>query len=208
TWYERPVPRLSRANGRRLVSPAPGPRMRRQPSRDDTGEGVRPRLAFWTIGHTRLRRQHLYHHESNIVHRLDVTAKRGEAIAYRAHDFLRRAPGTFADDLAQAILAVLLALRVGHFPDAVGADEENLTGPKGRGSPLAVFHVVHHSQRQIAFTHFREAVHGVKDNHRVVPRADPAHRSGPRVDDREVHGHEAVAAVVGGNEVVQPAHQL
>src|SRR5262249_60003591 len=116
------------------------------------------------------------------------TAKRGEASADRAHNLIRRAGGTFADYFAQAVLAVLLAIRVGHFPDAIGADEENLTGPKSGRKPLAVFRVVHHSKRQIAFAHFRETVlRGVKDNHRVVPGADPPHRSGPGVDDREMH---------------------
>src|SRR5262249_6339082 len=111
-----------------------------------------------STGHTRLFRQHFHHHESDIIHRLDVAAKRGEALADRAHDLIRRARGRFADHLAQAVLAVLLALLVGHFPDPIGADEENLTGPKSGGNPLAVFRVVHHPERQIAFAHFREAV--------------------------------------------------
>src|SRR5262245_29054731 len=85
--------------------------------------------AYCLCAPARLLRQHFHHHESNIIHRLDVTAKRGEALADRARDLSRRAVGTLADHFAQAALAVVLALRVRHFPDAVGADEENLTGP-------------------------------------------------------------------------------
>ena len=48
---------------------------------------------------------------------------------------------------------------------------------------------------------------GVVDDRRVVPGTDPAHRPGPRVDDRQVHGHEPVALVVGRDQPVQPAHQ-
>src|SRR5262249_60437861 len=99
-----------------------------------------------------------------LIPRPRVTPNAGEALADRARDLSCRARGTLADHFAQAALAVLLALRVGHFPNAIGADEQNLTGPKSGRNPLAVLRVVHHSKRQIAFAHFREAVvHGVKN---------------------------------------------
>src|SRR5262245_24259832 len=68
--------------------------------------------AWCSSGQPRLRRQHFHHHESDIIHRLDVTAEGGQALADRAHDLIRRARGTVADYFAQSILAVLLALRV------------------------------------------------------------------------------------------------
>src|SRR5206468_1121459 len=64
-------------------------------------------------------REHLHHHERDIIHRLDLAAEGRQTLADRVSDLVGRARGTFANHFAQTILAVLLAFRVGHFPHPV-----------------------------------------------------------------------------------------
>src|SRR5262245_44127128 len=90
-------------------------------------------------------REHLHYHKCDIIHRLGIAAEGCEALTDCVSDLVGRALGTFANHFPQAMLAVLLAPCVRHFPHAVRADEENLTGPQ-RGCLLHILQVVHDPQ--------------------------------------------------------------